>query len=120
VTLKKKSAKTAEAKKSRKVSFSFRSTPVFKNDLEGIAITTFTDFNIWTGQRSSNTRILVTDDGGKSWLASKSKLPKKYCNSFVPEVSDRLLVSCNGSSGDFYESHDDGATWEHVRQQENF
>lgn len=101
-------------------SFNLISVPMFKNELEAVAIVNFSDIAFWSGERSSETKILSTSNGGKSWIDTGYTTPNKYCTSLVQELSDRLLVSCNGSSGDFYESFDDGANWQHVRQQENF
>ncbi|TQV71169.1 hypothetical protein FKG94_19980 [Exilibacterium tricleocarpae] len=101
-------------------SFSLRTVPWFKNDRQAIAAVAFSNVNPWSGERSVDTKLLATEDGGKSWSDTGHSLPKPYCYSFVPEVTDRLMVSCNGSSGDFYESLDNGASWEHVRQHENF
>lgn len=101
-------------------SFSLIAVPWFKNDQEAIAISSFSDYSFWSGQRSYETKLLASSDGGKSWTMTDKSLPEKYCNTLVPEVVDRMLVSCNGASGDFYESIDDGATWEHVREHQNF
>lgn len=115
-----KGSEGKKAVKSKKRSFSFQAIPLFKNDNNAVAIANFSNMDFWTGKRSSETKILTSNDGGKTWLDTKSKLPKKYCASLVPEVSDRLLISCNGASGDFYESFDNGANWKLVRQHENF
>lgn len=109
-----------KAVRSKRHSFSLRTVPWFKNELQAIAAVAFANVNIWTGERSSDTRLLSTDDGGKSWSDTGHSLPKPYCYSVVPQVVDRLMVSCNGASGDFYESLDNGASWQHVRQHENF
>lgn len=109
-----------ETLKSRRKSFTFRSVPVFSSPLDATALVSFTDFNAWTGERKNETKLLITTNGGKSWLASNNSLPHDYCASMIPEVTDRLLISCNGASSDFYESFDGGKTWDHVRQHENF
>lgn len=105
---------------SKKASFNFRTTPWFRTDTSGIAIVSFSSHNSWSGERSSETKILSTNDGGLSWQLTDRKLPADYCATIVPEVTDRILISCNGASGDFYESLDEGESWEHVRQHENF
>ena len=101
--------------KSEKFSFSFMSIPWFKNELEALAIVQFKK-----KEGSERVKIMTTDDGGSNWSYSKYNPPAKYCYSIVPEISDRLVVSCNGVSGDFYESTDEGANWQHVREHENF
>lgn len=112
---KKKSMKTNNFKR-----FSFVSIPWFKNSNEAVAIVSFSEYNFLSDNSSSERKILVTSDGGKSWRDTRNNLPKDYCGSLITEVTDRLLLSCNGATGDFYESTDDGKNWKHVRQQENF
>lgn len=104
----------------KKKSFKFNSLPYFKNDNEAIVIASFSSVNFWNGQRSSELKILSSNDGGKTWLDTGNKLPFDYCGTIIKEIKDRILLSCNGVSTDFYESFDDGANWQHVRQQENF
>lgn len=104
----------------RKANFNLSAIPWFKNDLEGLAVVNFTETNIWTAERKTSTKLLWTMDGGKSWSDTEKSLPKKYCSGVVPEISDRLLISCQGATGDFYESTDLAETWEHVRQHESF
>lgn len=106
--------------KQKKQSFNFRSVPWFKDELQAIAIVSFSDFDFWSGERSKETKIISTADGGKSWIDTGNELPKEYCSHLVTQVSDRLLVGCQGASGDFFESTDGGKNWNHVRQQENF
>lgn len=65
-------------------------------------------------------RMIKSTTGGATWTGVAGELPAKYCSHFVPHVTDRLLLSCEGYSSDFYESTDEGRTWEHVRQQEAF
>lgn len=105
---------------SKKEGFSFASIPWFKTRQEGVALVVFSDFNFWTGSRTNKTKVVHTLDGGLSWKTIGSKLPNDYCRHFVPEVTDRLMLSCNGASGDFYESTDLGVTWQQVREHENF
>ncbi|NVK87582.1 MAG: hypothetical protein HWE13_05625 [Gammaproteobacteria bacterium] len=109
-----------EGKKTNGDWINFKSTPWFKNDLEGVGIVTLSDVDFWTGKRSSETLILYTEDGGRVWLDSGNKIPKPYCTDIVGEVKDKIVLYCNGATGDFYESSDMGKTWKHVRQQGNF
>jgi len=106
--------------KAKLTSFNFRSLPFFKGPLEAIVIAGFSDFDFWSGERSNEVKILATSDGGKTWTDTGNKLPFDFCGIIIREIKDRILLSCDGVSSDFYESFDDGATWEHVRQQENF
>ncbi|WP_445359809.1 WD40/YVTN/BNR-like repeat-containing protein [Microbulbifer sp. EKSA005] len=100
--------------------FTFRSVPWFSTDNEAVAIVGFSQSNFSGRNRETETRILTTTDGGKSWISTDNKPPTDYCTSIVPLVADRLLVSCDGANGDFYESTDLGASWNQVRQQDNF
>lgn len=106
-------------KRTRRAAFNFISRPWFKNDKEAVAIVNFSKFNAWTGKRTNNVKIVSTEDGGKSWQVTENKLPKDYCTRLIPELDDRLLVSCVGAVGDFYESLDYGKSWSHVREHEN-
>lgn len=106
--------------RSKRADFSFRSLPFFKNELEAIVIANLSKSSLWTGERSKEVKILSTKDGGKTWIDTGNELPSSFCGSIVKEVTDRILLSCEGVSTDFYESFDDGANWQHVRQQENF
>ncbi|MEM7765798.1 MAG: hypothetical protein AAF290_17180 [Pseudomonadota bacterium] len=103
----------------KKTNFSFRSVPWFSSERDAIAVVTFTDRDFWTGETDYDVKILGTNDGGLTWTDTGHSLPNDLCASFVPEVGDRILLSCS-STGDFYESTDMGASWEHVRQHENF
>ena len=100
--------------------FSFTSIPWFSSNENGVAIASFSDYSFWTGQRNNETKIIKTQDGGKSWQITDYKLPNKYCTQIVNEVQDSILLSCNGVSSDFYESNDNGQTWQLVREQESF
>jgi len=102
--------------KRKSISFDFHSVPWFKNNLEAIAIVGLSSSERW----GKEPKIISTLDGGKTWFDTKRKLPKEYCSNLITQVTDRLLLGCNGATGDFYESTDEGATWKHVRQQENF
>ena len=106
--------------KSQEEDFGLISVPLFTSDLEALAIVNFSDIDFWSGVRSNEIKILKTTDGGKNWLDTGNTTPTKYCTSLVTEIYDRLLVSCNGATGDFYESFDEGKTWQNVRQQINF
>jgi len=109
-----------EGKKTNGDWISFNSAPWFKNDKEGIAIVTFNDTDFWTGKTKKEIKVLVTDDGGKVWLDSGNTVPKPYCKDVVSEIKDALVVSCDGATGDFYQSEDFGKTWKLVRQHANF
>lgn len=104
----------------KKKSFSFISKPWFWSAQEGLAIVSFTDVSFWSGERSQETKLLLTSDGGASWEESDLSLPNEYCTSIVTEVKDRILLSCDGASSDFYESTDRGVSWQHIRQQQAF
>lgn len=106
--------------KIKRGNFTFRGIPWFSSTKNGIAIASFSDVNFWTGKHNSEIKILKTQDGGKSWTVTDLELPNKFCTNFVSQVKDALLLSCNGISSDFYQSDDQGITWQHVREQENF
>lgn len=106
--------------KPKKESFSFKSRPWFWDANNGLAIVNFSDFNAWTGQRSSETKILKTADGGVSWETTELTLPKEYCSNIIGEIKERILLSCNGATSDFFESTDLAESWEHIRQQQDF
>ncbi|MEM7613076.1 MAG: hypothetical protein AAF270_15430 [Pseudomonadota bacterium] len=103
----------------KKTNFSFRSVPWFSSEQDAIAVVTFTDRDFWSGETNYDVKILSTNDGGLTWTDTGRSLPNDFCASFVPEVDDRILLSCS-STGDFYESTDLGVTWDHVRQHEDF
>lgn len=107
-------------KKVGKDSFRLGAIPWFATENEGIVFASFSDYDFWSGERSSETLILKTQDGGKTWTDTGFELPKDFCSTVIPEVKDLLLVACKGATGDFYQSADMGQTWEHVRQHENF
>ncbi|MCO7224143.1 hypothetical protein [Pleionea sp. CnH1-48] len=112
--------KTCNNKVAKKESFSFVSTPIFKSSLEGFTIASFSDYDFWSKERTYETKILKTIDGGKTWVDTGNTLPNALCRTLIPEINDRLLLSCDGATGDFYESTDEGVNWNHVRQHENF
>lgn len=68
----------------------------------------------------SHIRLLKSLDNGKTWLDAKANFPNYMCRHLVPQVTDRLLLSCQTYSSDFYESTDEGDSWKHVRHQEAF
>lgn len=97
------------------LNFKFIGIPVFFSDLEGVAFVKFE-----SDRKEPDLAILTTHDGGLKWKEIASDLPGEFCANSIPEVKNVLLVSCNGISSDFYESKDQGKTWEHVRQSENY
>ena len=106
--------------KARTRQFSFRSAPWFKNRLEGVAIVSLSRLETWSRDQAPVVKILKTTDGGNLWLDTGNSLPNEYCSRLIPEVTDRILLSCSGATGDFYESVDEGATWKQVREHQNF
>ena len=120
ITNKKLCKKDGKAVKPRKTSFYLSSIPHFKSGLEAITVAKFSNLDFWSGQRTNETKILKTIDGGLTWSDTGHELPFKFCSALIGEIKDRLLLSCDGVSSDFYESFDDGATWLHVKQHENF
>lgn len=100
--------------------FSFVSLPWFKNNREALAAVRFLDTYSPSGIAKGDVQIVKTKNGGKSWYITNLKLPREQCISIVTEVIDRLIISCNGASGDFFASNDGGETWEHTRQHEDF
>ncbi|GAA0858294.1 hypothetical protein [Aliiglaciecola litoralis] len=100
--------------------FSFLSSPWFWDAQNGLAIVSFSDYSFWSGQRSTETKILITDNGGQNWKVSELTLPKEYCTTIIGQVKSRILLSCDGATTDFYESTDHGQSWQHIRQQQAF
>lgn len=98
--------------------FNFATIPWFKDENNGVAIAYF--YKGDGPNRTTDTKILKTEDRGKTWLITDHELPFEYCDTLVSEVKDRLLLSCEGVSGDFYESLDFGKNWSQVREHENF
>ncbi|MCM2680047.1 hypothetical protein [Echinimonas agarilytica] len=107
-------------KKPVKRSFTFASTPIFLNETDGYAVVGVPEYDKEKGERVQKIKFAETKDAGASWMPSTHSLPEPYCHKLVGYVKTHLLLSCSGSTGDFYESFDAGASWEHVRQQENF
>lgn len=116
---------TAGRKHLKDRQFYFSSVPVFINDKEAYVMGTVsgTDkmlqkaFNV---ENDVQVQVLKTIDGGIHWTPTGYLPPEKYCSDLVSEVADKLLLYCNGATGDFYESVDGGKTWNQVREQVNF
>ena len=100
----------AKAKLPEKDNFSFVTVPWFESAEKATAIVVF-----------DTERVVVhTQDQGKTWDVVESELPNKYCSTFVGDIEDTLLLSCNGSTGEFYRSEDMGVSWEIVREYQSF
>lgn len=106
--------------KAKRRQFRFNSLPQFSSELDAVALVSFAKFGYSDKNKERQIKLLKTSDGGQTWSDTGNELPLDYCGSFVREVTDRLLLSCEGASTDFYESFDNGANWEHVRQHDNF
>ncbi len=91
-------------------SFGFNSLPLFKSEKEAIASVDFRALGSY-GAPIKESRLLFTKDGGMSWYVTEASLPKENCKDLISEVTDRLLIGCNGSTGEFYESFDEGMSW---------
>jgi hypothetical protein len=96
--------------------FSLYSFPNFLNEDEAYVFGRLVS-PIKSIEGSEKIQLFVTRDGGSHWVISPYSLPNDYCHSLIAEVSDRLLVSCNGATGEFFESLDKGKTWIQVREQ---
>ena len=92
--------------------FGFAATPWFSSMDNGVALVEL--------EKSDKLIIAVSNDGGQSWTRTDHTLPKDYCSHTYPEFQQVLLIGCNGANGDFYESTDNGKTWQHVREHEEF
>lgn len=114
------SACTDPVKKCPSAGFTFSSIPWFSEEGQTIAIASFSPRDFQSGNPANEVKIITSSDGGLSWSLTDNAPPKDYCTNLIPEISDRLLVSCNGANGDFYESTDLGATWSLVRQHDDF
>lgn len=110
----------SKAGKSKSKSFYFNGAPLFSDDLNAVASVSVSNYDFWTSERSSESYLVTTNDGGQTWANTGKAFPKEYCTALVPEVTDRLLISCNGATLDFYESLDQGASWQQVRFHEEF
>jgi hypothetical protein len=106
--------------KAKKESFNFTSVPWFSSNTEATARVSFSDYNFWSGKRSNEIKIDKTNDAGKTWRITDLELPSEFCTRLISKVKDSLLLSCNGTSSDFYESSDFGKSWQHVREHESF
>jgi hypothetical protein len=106
--------------KAKRDSFSFISRPWFWDETNGLAIVNFSSYDFWTSQTSSEKKIILTSDAGLTWEYSELTLPEAYCSGIVGDVKDRILLTCNGATSDFYESTDKAVTWQHIRQQQDF
>lgn len=109
----------------KKKSFSLSTVPVFLNDNEAYTVGRVSGsdkvlLDAYNIEDEEQPQILKTIDGGEHWIVTGNTTPKKYCTDLVPEVDDKLLIYCNGANGDFYESFDEGKTWQQVREQVNF
>lgn len=97
--------------------FDFATAPIF-----------FSHSDVWSVARFNESdddkkvrRVLIkSENGGTNWMRVDAQLPKEYCYRIETLVTDRLLLSCDGFSGDFYESTDQGKTWQHVREHQVF
>lgn len=93
--------------------FGFLSTPWFSDEKNGIAVVRLKD--------KDKSRILVsTENSGYSWKKMATELPKSFCDDLVTLREDLIILSCNGSTSDFFESEDFGQSWEHVKEQQEF
>lgn len=101
-------------------SFQLISVPWFKNSKEALTVAGLREHNYWTSKTKHEQKIVKTFDGGKTWYDTGRELPKAYCSTIIPEVRDRLLISCEGARSDFYESTDEAKTWKQVRYHEEF
>jgi len=99
--------------------FSFTSAPIFFDDQNAIAMARVSgkEFNL---EDDNMPQVIKTVDGGKHWTLTGNTPPKNYCSILIPQIKGKLVLTCNGATGDFYESTDEGETWEHIRQHENF
>lgn len=106
--------------KRRRKAVNFSSLPYFWDQNTGIVFVSWTELPLFSSEKETKTATLKTTNGGKSWAMLTDEWPGEYCAGIIPEVKDRILVSCNGLSSDFYESKDKGETWSRVRETENF
>ena len=104
----------------RRTRFDFMRIPWFKNELNALAIARYPNSGSTSEEDANKLTIIKTKDGGKTWIDTGNKLPRPYCISVVSESKDSFLISCSGATGDFFESKDEGKTWTHVRQHEDF
>lgn len=109
-----------DGKKERQRKFNFQSVPWFSTANDGVAVAGFTGRSKRSDGERSDTQIIETSDGGQTWLLTTRLVPEPYCTDFVNHFADKIILSCDGVSGDFYESVDSAATWIHVREHQDF
>ncbi len=110
----------SEDQPARKKSFTLKTLPWFQSEQNGLAVVTFKKNTFRAAEEGEQTRVIATTDGGRSWSLTDKSLPSKYCVNVIGEVTDRILLSCSGSTGDIYESLDYGDSWQLVREHEDF
>lgn len=100
----------AKYEKPKLSTFSFVSLPWFKTAEDATAIASV------DGRRV----VLQTKSKGKFWEIADGSLPNDYCSILVGDISENLILSCSGATGDFYESEDMGISWQLVREHQDF
>ncbi|MEM6638330.1 MAG: hypothetical protein AAF610_00370 [Pseudomonadota bacterium] len=108
------------ARPSRNVAFTLLSVPWFDRDDVGYTFAAFPRSRGGLPEEYGEPRLYVTKNGGQFWTDTGFAPPKPYCTNLVGEFTEHLLISCNGTSGEFYESTDGGENWERVRELEAF
>lgn len=95
--------------RNRGTRFSFSSVPVFIDENTAITVAKVSgaEFKL---EDDTMPQILKTIDGGQHWTLTGNTPPKNYCSALIPQVKGKLVISCNGATGDFYESYDEGKT----------
>lgn len=111
---------TVRGSRMKRRGFSFISLPWFKNDNDALAVVKILNYEQLHTDKLAEINFVKTTNGGKSWWITDIKFPRDHCVSIVPEILDRLVVSCNGVSGDFFASTDGGKHWQQIRQHEDF
>lgn len=116
---------TAGNKHLEDTEFSLSSIPIFMDDKVAYVLGTLNGYDkelkkTFGVESNKQVQVLKTVDGGIHWTPTGNLPPENFCTDFVPEVADKLLLYCNGATGDFYESVDGGETWNQVREQVNF
>lgn len=104
----------------RERAFSLLSLPWFKDDLTGIVVVAVNNGGRVLSERYEKPTLMMTHDGGDTWTDPGYDLPREYCTELVSAFSEHLLLSCNGTTGEFYESTDDGESWTLVRELQSF
>jgi photosystem II stability/assembly factor-like uncharacterized protein len=110
----------SDATKPKRKALRFTSAPWFRDENNGVALARVDVPLAGEEDASSMPRILITEDGGANWTLTDREVPSRFCGSLIPQVDDRLLLSCRGANGDFFESTDDGASWTQVREHQDF